>query len=123
MQPTWWRKQEEVMLPWTRKKKVWTQSLVTDKDKDKDSNKKYEEEVDEAEEAEDGDGDAGHGHGQEACSCGEPCTNRADARHPGGNPEVGSEEEFEEEEVVEATEEREALKGQSKEEVEVDRSV
>ncbi|KIK78380.1 hypothetical protein PAXRUDRAFT_16907 [Paxillus rubicundulus Ve08.2h10] len=42
-QSTWWRKQEEVMSPWARKKKAWTQSLVVDVDD------KYEEEAEDEE--------------------------------------------------------------------------
>ncbi|KIK78603.1 hypothetical protein PAXRUDRAFT_16783 [Paxillus rubicundulus Ve08.2h10] len=61
----------------------------------KDGNEEYEEEVEEAE---------------EYCDALE-------------EPEVGLEEELEEEEVVEATKKRGALKGWSKEEAEVDESV
>ncbi|KIK79576.1 hypothetical protein PAXRUDRAFT_16264 [Paxillus rubicundulus Ve08.2h10] len=109
LQPTWWRKQEELMLLWAWKMKVQMQSPVVDEEED-------EEEDEEAEEVEEDHN----------------VLDKVDAGHPGGNPdpeftpeepEVGFEGGFEEEEVVEATKEREALNGQSEEEAEVDESV
>ncbi|KIK77686.1 hypothetical protein PAXRUDRAFT_17333 [Paxillus rubicundulus Ve08.2h10] len=58
---------------------------------------------------------------QEARGCREPCADGEGAGDPRGDP--GLEENFEEEEVVEAAEEKEALKGWNEEEEEVDESV
>ncbi|KIK91744.1 hypothetical protein PAXRUDRAFT_13623 [Paxillus rubicundulus Ve08.2h10] len=88
------------MSPQAGKKKVWTQNPVADKDKD--GNKEYKEEADEAE------------------------VEEAEEYYPEftlEEPEVGSEEEFNKEEVAEAAEEREALKGWNEEEAEVDESI
>ncbi|KIK81674.1 hypothetical protein PAXRUDRAFT_15119 [Paxillus rubicundulus Ve08.2h10] len=86
---------DKVMSPWARKKKVQTQSPVAD-------NKQDENEAAEESEKE---------------------HDTLDLEFALEEPEVGSEEEFEEEEVAEAAEEREALKGWSEEEAEVDESV
>ncbi|KIK82493.1 hypothetical protein PAXRUDRAFT_14715 [Paxillus rubicundulus Ve08.2h10] len=140
-QPMQQRKWEEVMSPQARKKKVWTQSLVADK----------EEEEDEEAEGVGEDCDilgaltkvlamvvtemwdmaadrrcvAAESHVQTEWMLGilEEIWGCLDPEFSPEEPEVGLEEEFEEEEVVEVTKEREALKGWSKEEAEVDESV
>ncbi|KIK92276.1 hypothetical protein PAXRUDRAFT_13325 [Paxillus rubicundulus Ve08.2h10] len=140
MQSTWRRKWEEVMLPQARKKKVWTQSPVVDNDNE------YKEEVEVEEECDvlgaltealvavvtemqnvavDRRHVAAESHAQMEQMLGilEEIQGCLDLEFSLEEPKVGLEEEFEEEEVVEAAEEREALKGWSKEEVEVDKSM
>ncbi|KIK85509.1 hypothetical protein PAXRUDRAFT_14518 [Paxillus rubicundulus Ve08.2h10] len=143
---TWRRKQEELMLPWAGKKQAWTQSLVVDEDKDGDE--EYKEEVDEEAEEEcdalcvltevlvavvtemqdmamDRRYAAVESHAQMEQMLGilEEIWGCLDPEFAPEESEVGLEEEFAEEEVAQVAKEREALKGQSKEEVEVDKSV
>ncbi|KIK75021.1 hypothetical protein PAXRUDRAFT_19341 [Paxillus rubicundulus Ve08.2h10] len=143
IQSMWWRKWEEVMSPWARKKKAWTQSLVVDDDDE------YEEEAEDEEVKEERDAlgvltevlavvvvemwdmaAARRRAAEESCAqlermlgILEEIQGCLDLEYAPDELEVGSEEEFEEEEVVEVAEEREALKGRSEEEAEVDKSV
>ncbi|KIK95654.1 hypothetical protein PAXRUDRAFT_11312 [Paxillus rubicundulus Ve08.2h10] len=115
-----------------RKKKARMQSPVADKDDDE----KYEEEAEdeEAEEepvtetqdmATDRRHAAAESHAQTEQMLGilEEIQGCLDLEFTLEEPEVGSEEGFEEGEVAEVAEEREALKGRSEEKVEVDESV
>ncbi|KIK78456.1 hypothetical protein PAXRUDRAFT_16864 [Paxillus rubicundulus Ve08.2h10] len=127
-QSTWQRKQEEVMSPWAGKKKAQMQSLVVDEDEDGD--KEYEEEAEDEEAEEECDTldrrrAAEESGVQSEMMLGilEEIQGCLDPEYTPDKPEVGSEKEFEEEEVAEVAEEREALKGQSEEEAKVDESV
>ncbi|KIK81192.1 hypothetical protein PAXRUDRAFT_15376 [Paxillus rubicundulus Ve08.2h10] len=137
VQSLWWRKQEEAMLPQARKKKAQMKSPVADEEEEDMEDSKAEENHDVL------------GALTEVLSVvvGEMWNMDADKRRvaaeshvpmermlgtleeirgcldPEFTPEEGLEEDFEEEEVVEAAEEKEALKGWSKEEAEVDKSV
>ncbi|KIK99310.1 hypothetical protein PAXRUDRAFT_8939 [Paxillus rubicundulus Ve08.2h10] len=140
MQQMQQRKQEELMLSWARKKKAWMQSLVADEDDDNE----YEEEAEEEHDtlgvltevlavvvmemwdmATDRRHAAAESQAQTERMLGilEEIRGCLDPEFAPEDPEVGSEEDFKEEEVAEAAEEREALKGQSEEEAEVDESV
>ncbi|KIK73327.1 hypothetical protein PAXRUDRAFT_20979 [Paxillus rubicundulus Ve08.2h10] len=136
-QPSWQRKREEVMSPRARKKKAWMKSPTAE---------------DNEEDAEDHEAEENHDALSAlaevlSAMVGEMWNMAADRRcaaaeshaqmervlgtleeiwgclDPEFIPEEGSEEDFEEGEVAEAAEEREALKGRNEEEEEVDESV
>ncbi|KIK73488.1 hypothetical protein PAXRUDRAFT_20792 [Paxillus rubicundulus Ve08.2h10] len=145
MQQTRWRKQEELVSLWARKKKAQMQSPVVDEDDDDE----YEEEVEDKEVEEERDAlgtltevlaavvmemqdmavdrrhVAAESHAQTEWMLGilEEIQGCLDLEFAPEEPEVGSEEGFKEGEVAEAAEEREGLKGQSEQEVEVDKHV
>ncbi|KIK97160.1 hypothetical protein PAXRUDRAFT_10339 [Paxillus rubicundulus Ve08.2h10] len=139
-QQTQQRKQEELMSPWAGKKKAWMQSPVVDKDDDDE----YKEEAGEEHDmlgtltevlaavvtemrdmATDRRRAVAESHAQTEWMLGilEEIQGCLDPEFTPEEPEVGSEEDFKEEEVAEAAEEREALKGWSEEEAEVDESM
>ncbi|KIK75561.1 hypothetical protein PAXRUDRAFT_18882 [Paxillus rubicundulus Ve08.2h10] len=125
VQPSWRRKREEVMSPQARKKKVWTKSPAADNEDEDAEDCKVEENRDMLSAL------------TEVLSAmvGEMWNMATDRRHVAAEshaqmervlgtleeiqgcldlefaPEEGSEENFEEEEVAEAAEEKEALKG------------
>ncbi|KIK71963.1 hypothetical protein PAXRUDRAFT_22575 [Paxillus rubicundulus Ve08.2h10] len=135
-QPSRKRKQEEVMLPWAGKKKVQTKSPAVD-DEDEDAEDCEAEENCDAlsvltevlsamvgemwNMATDRRRVAAESHAQMERVLG-TLEEIQGCLDPEFAPEEGSEENFEEEEVAEAVEEKEALKGQNEEEVEVDES-
>ncbi|KIK80289.1 hypothetical protein PAXRUDRAFT_15865 [Paxillus rubicundulus Ve08.2h10] len=125
------RKQEELILPWAGKKKAWTQSPVVDNN----NNNEYEEKMEDEEAEEECDAlvtltevlavvvtEMWNIATDRRCIL-EEIQGCLDLEFTPQKPEVGSEEDFKEEEVAEAVEEREALKGWSEEEAEVDESM
>ncbi|KIK77741.1 hypothetical protein PAXRUDRAFT_17291 [Paxillus rubicundulus Ve08.2h10] len=140
MQSSRWRKREEAMLPQAGKKKVWTKSPVVD-DKEEDTEDcKAKENCDVlgalVEVLSVVVGEMQNMATDRRCMAAESCAQMErmlgtleeirgclDPEFTLEELEEWSEEDFEEEEVVEAAKEKEALKGHNKEEVEVDKSV
>ncbi|KIK72853.1 hypothetical protein PAXRUDRAFT_21510 [Paxillus rubicundulus Ve08.2h10] len=135
--PSWRRKQEEVMSPRAGKKKAWTKSPTAEDDKEDTEDREAEENRDALgtlaevlsamvgemrNMATDRRRAAAESHAQMERVLGTLEEIRG-CLDPEFVPEEGSEEDFEEGEVAEAAEEREALKGWNEEEEEVDESV
>ncbi|KAF9220566.1 hypothetical protein BS17DRAFT_820404 [Gyrodon lividus] len=119
------RKHKEVALLWAGKKKAWIRSLATDDEEDKDKEEEWVEGEENCDMLEHGCGLEVESHVQMECMLGtleeiQECLNPEFALE---EPEGGSEEEYEEEEVAEAAMERERWKAQSGEELEVEKEV
>ncbi|KIK72250.1 hypothetical protein PAXRUDRAFT_22211 [Paxillus rubicundulus Ve08.2h10] len=135
VQPSRRRKREEVMSPQAGKKKAWTKSpMVEDDEEDVEENRDTLGALAEVLSAMVGEmrnmaADrrrvAAESHAQMERVLGTLEENRGclDPEFVPEEPEEGLEEDFEEGEVVEVAEEREALKGRNEEEEEVDESV
>ncbi|KIK75669.1 hypothetical protein PAXRUDRAFT_18796 [Paxillus rubicundulus Ve08.2h10] len=127
-QPSRWRKREEVMSPRARKKKVQTKSPMAEDDEDTEENRDALAEVLSAMVGEmwnmaaDRRRAAAESHAQMERVLG-ALEEIQGCLDPEFVPEEGLEEDFEEGEVAEVAEEREALKGRNEEEEEVDESV